>query len=280
MPFFLLRLLLIQLFAGVVLLAACDGVSAVELFRNGAKYEFDVPLPGGAKFQSAGVDRNATIRGIGINLHLIQDRYPDCKTLVRERMVGVAGRRYRYDDESAVLTKGECRIKQWNNENVHITSHCIWVEICGCYAIVHFTYPYELEDRYQKISAAVALALRRASSAGAQKTFRRDGLDEDWLAAIRVLKKRGFSASQAHAFLQDSAHIEVGPRGLLDRYAKLLADLYGTSVKSVQNGPAVTATWAYDVQTGYPLHVASPVESQGTLRLAIRELEVLEVMPA
>lgn len=60
------------------------------------------------------------------------------------------------------------------------------------------------------------------------------------------------------ALLIDSAHISLGPRDLRDRYAQLLAKTYGTSLNNVKNGPSPTATWGYDVETGYPLHAASP----------------------
>ncbi|KJS12287.1 MAG: hypothetical protein VR78_11930 [Hoeflea sp. BRH_c9] len=248
-------------FAVIGLLFACNGSHALELSRNGTRYQVDVPLPGGARFQSSGVDRKAKVNGVTINLRMIQDTYPDCKALVYERRVRVGKKGYDSDDESAVLTKRECQLHQWNSDtNEHIISHYIWMDICACYAAVHFSYPLKLMDRHEKVSAPINLALRRASSSKAQKTVRKDGFDEDWIEAIGIFKKRGFSASQVHALLQDSAHISLGPRDLLDRYATLLAKMYGTSVNKVKNGPAAGPLWAYDMETGYPLHAASPQE--------------------
>ena len=232
---------------------------ALELTRNGTRYQVDVPLPGGARFQASGVDRKARVNGISINLRLIQDSYPNCEALIDERRVSAGKKGYDADDESAVRTKRECQLYQRSRDgDEQIVSHYVWMEICGCYAAVHFSYPYRLHNRLEKVSAPVLLALRRGSSAKASESVRTDGLDEDWIEAIAIFKKRGFSASMVHALLADSAHISLGQSGLMERYTRLLAKTYGTSVKKVMNGPAPTAVWAYDVETGYQLHAAGP----------------------
>lgn len=165
---------LARLMANLGLAVVCSLFSyvetrAVELTRNGTRYHVDVPLPGGARFHSAGVDRKAQVNGVTVNLRLIQDSYADCDALVQERRVSMAKRGYASDDESAVLTKRECQLHQWSNEtDEHIISHYIWMDICMCYAAVHISYPYRLEDRYETVSGPITLALRRASSSKAQ----------------------------------------------------------------------------------------------------------------
>ncbi|WP_152599629.1 hypothetical protein [Hoeflea sp. BAL378] len=252
-------------------MAAVD-TAALEIWRNQTRYEIDVPLPNGASFKKAGVDRKASIRGVDINLRLIQDTYPNCGKLVAERESAGWERNYSSLPGNRKVSARECSTQIYGPTRITIKSHYIWLDMCQCFAAIHFAYPDGLDDTFEEISPPILAALRNPTRAPRKgKPLTGYELDPDWLEAFAIFRKRGFPAALVYNILGDTAHIALGARGLGDRYAEELARLYGTSAKEVKDGDAASASWFFDLETGFAIHSASPQQIASKLSSCYRK---------
>ncbi|MDP2732090.1 MAG: hypothetical protein Q8O63_03105 [Hoeflea sp.] len=248
---------------------------ALEIWRNQTRYEIDIPLPRGARFKKAGVDRKVSISGIDISMRLIQDTYSNCAKLALEREMSWSKRHYTSLPGNRIVTKRECGTSLYHGRTkTSILTRYIWLDMCQCYSAIHFAYPEALRSRLDEITAPILAALRNPSKAPRQgKPLTGYELDEDWLEAFAIFKKRGFPVALVYNILGDTAHIALGPEDLKQRYAEQLASLYGTSVKQVKDGDAASASWFYDLETGFAIGNARPQEIASKMSSCYRNLE-------
>ncbi|OCW57551.1 hypothetical protein [Hoeflea olei] len=268
------RLMVLGLVAIVAWLAGGGRGAALELERNGTRYEIALPLPKGTKISRSGVDRRFSVNGIGVSMRLIQDSYSECGKLTSERESNGFKRNHTSLPFTAVITPRECSTQLYSPERVTTKTHYVWLDMCQCYAAIHFSYADGERKRFEQVSPPILAALRKPSSAGSKgKAPTGLELDSDWLEAFRIFKKRGFPAALVYNILGDTAHIALGAAGLSDRYAEELARLYGTSVKDVKDGKAASASWFYDLETGFAIGSASPQQIASNLSSCYRNYD-------
>lgn len=137
---------------------------ALEIWRNQQRYDIEVRLPKGASFQHQGVDRTFSSNGISGNLRLIQDNYENCTQLIDERRVNRAK-----DGFTAVsdrkASRRDCAITIANPATGQMmSSNYIWLDICKCFAAVHFTYAKKAAGALGKVSSPILASLRAGAS--------------------------------------------------------------------------------------------------------------------
>ncbi|MCC2613903.1 hypothetical protein ABK249_28275 [Neorhizobium sp. Rsf11] len=236
-----------------------DGL-AVELERNGKVYDIFTPLPDGATFTGKGIDRKAHVKGVDISMRLIQDDFADCNQLVSERDSAWYHRGY-ISDAIKGGSKKECMLSLGNNgggDYSFIDSRYIWLDMCDCYVAYHLAVKQGAEDIPDLTPLRLALRYSPDKPIPLERLNVDLEINKDWVEAFQIFKERGFRAELVFKILDDSVDILVGSRQLSDRYAEIIADLYGVSVSALKARDVATPDWGFDVETGYPLYKASP----------------------
>ncbi|MCC2613909.1 hypothetical protein ABK249_28245 [Neorhizobium sp. Rsf11] len=186
-------------------LLATQNAQAIDLWRNQKRYDIDIPPPSGIPFARQGVDRLFTIAGLGNlpdisgTLRLIQDEMTECGTLIEGRKRNYLRQGYTQVYENLILPR-QCVISLGSREHDNMmSSYYYWLEMCRCYAAVHFRYKAVSGGYFEASRDHVLGPLETAARASTSKG-RLDGsaaLDADWMAAIRILRDRGFSPRMA-----------------------------------------------------------------------------------
>lgn len=257
-----------QIFLLLFVLLNADIAHAIDIWRNQSRYEIDLRLPPGAKLHKKGVDRIIVAAGIEANLRLIQDDYSNCDLLVDERQDN-----RRKDGFSVASNKSasrsECTIVLRNQSTgVEMSSHYIWLDVCRCYAAVHFTYSGKTKKLLRSIQSPILSSLRGGKGGKAEApaaVAEDDGLDPNWKAAFAIYKKRGFSASATFRFFHDSALWDKKTTEYITRMRGYIAKVYGVSEASIALEYASAGDWGYDLETGRPLYEMSPQEMARTI---------------
>lgn len=215
--------------------------NALEIWRNQQRYDIDVQLPRGAAFQHRGVDRTFSSSGISGNLRLIQDNYDSCAQLIDERQVNRAK-----DGFTAVsdrkAARRNCAITLANPATGQMmTSNYIWLDICKCFAAVHFTYGKQAAGALAKVSNPLLSSLRAGAAARKESPpLAKAGSACSAVAeAIAILKERGFPSQRVAQFIPHNQHDLVDAAYGLAR---------GTATKQqFSYGPG---DYEFDVETG------------------------------
>jgi hypothetical protein len=228
---------------------------ALEIWRNQQRYDIEVRLPKGASFQHQGVDRTFSSNGISGNLRLIQDNYENCTQLIDERRVNRAK-----DGFTAVsdrkASRRDCAITIANPATGQMmSSNYIWLDICKCFAAVHFTYAKKAAGALGKVSSPILASLRAGASerkehdlkvAGGPSVTTKGEIEKPAVKnssavaeAIAILKQRGFPAPRVAQFVPHTYH------GLVDI---AFGQPKGTAQK--QEFTVGVGDYEYDLETG------------------------------
>lgn len=155
-----------KLFYALVALLVCMLPTqswSLEIYRNSTRYNLNISLPDGAAFHNDGVDRKFNIDGVEGNLRLIQDHYSHCLSLVEERARN--WRKYGYSEASRDLGGKDCSIGMTNDaQGRRVSSFYVWLEICRCYAALHFSYDADDRPDFLRIYQPILTALRSNDS--------------------------------------------------------------------------------------------------------------------
>lgn len=227
---------------------------AIEIWRNQSRYEIDLRLPARANIYNKGVDRKIVAGRIEANLRLIQDDYSACDLLIEERQ-----RNRQKDGFSVALNKSakrsECAIVLRNpSTGVEMASHYIWLDTCGCYAAVHFTYASNAKKQLPSVMGPILSSLRGHKTRKAETSvnvIQDDGLDANWKAAIAIYKKRGFPAAISYRFFRDSA---VGMKEAAANESAMktyIAQVYNIPESHITLADSSSGDWGYDLETGH-----------------------------
>lgn len=159
----------------LAILVGAGAAEAVELTRNGTAYEVIVNLPEGGGFTAAGIDRQFAIQGVRGNLRMIQDSYAECATLVAERIENKAAEGFlARSDETSSPT--ECAVTLTDEVlGISASSFYLRLDLCGCFAAMHFTYAKANEDAYRGIAETITASLRANNR---QTGASPDGIDQ------------------------------------------------------------------------------------------------------
>ena len=131
----------------ILLLFPSTGAMSVEIYRNSISYKLNVILPDGVNFKADGIDRRFFFDGIDGNLRLIQDKYNGCLPLVEERKRNWEKKGYRVT--SFEPGSKDCSIGMVSDgEGRRISSFYVWIQKCGCYAALHFSYSSNNRDAF------------------------------------------------------------------------------------------------------------------------------------
>lgn len=149
------------------LLATCTlfylGLSAeaLEIYRNGDRYDIAASLPSGASFREEGVDRKFEIGGLSGNLRLIQDSYDNCASLVEERQRNWV--KYGFSEASdQYVSPNECSITIHNPATGEtVSSYYIRIDACDCYSALHFRYQENARPDYAAAAPSIVTSVRQ-----------------------------------------------------------------------------------------------------------------------
>ncbi len=235
---FFIKFLLTAIFSSLALVVDAN---ALEIWRNQQRYDIDVRLPKGSAFQHVGVDRKFSQNGISGNLRLIQDNYDSCAQLIGERQVNRAK-----DGFTAVsdrkAARRDCAITLANPATGQMmTSNYIWLDICKCFAAVHFTYGKQAAGALARLSKPLLSSLRAGASARDESPpLAKAGSASSAVAeAIAILKERGFPSQRVAQFIPHNQHDLVDAAYGLTR---------GTATEQQYSyGPG---DYEFDVETG------------------------------
>ncbi|WP_440412417.1 hypothetical protein [Neorhizobium petrolearium] len=145
-----------------LLFGACySGAQALDMYRNSTRYEIDVKTPDGLKFHEAGVDRVFSAHGIDVNLRLIQDRYDTCADLIEKRQSNRRKDGYTVASDRS-LSQVACSVTLKNPfDGQMMTSHYLWIDVCSCFAALHFRYAESSSATMAKLAAPIIASLKK-----------------------------------------------------------------------------------------------------------------------
>ncbi|WP_346891871.1 CHAT domain-containing protein [uncultured Roseibium sp.] len=143
------------------LIAACAlfyfslSAEALEVYRNGHRYDISASLPSGASFRQDRIDRKFEIGGVTGNLRLIQDSYGDCTALIDERQRNWV--EYGFSEATdRYASSNECTITIHNPASGETaSSFYIRIYACDCYSALHFR--FQEKDRSDFAGAAPSI---------------------------------------------------------------------------------------------------------------------------
>jgi len=134
---------------------------ALEIYRNGQRYDISASLPSGAAFRVDGVDRKFEIGGVSGNLRLIQDSYGDCTALIDERQRNWV--KYGFSEASGrYASASECTITIHNPASAEtVSSFYIRIDACDCYSALHFRFSETARPDFAAAAPSIVASVRR-----------------------------------------------------------------------------------------------------------------------
>lgn len=122
------------------LVMAAAPAQALEIYRNGVRYDIAARLPSGASFRVDGVDRKFELGGVDGNLRLIQDDYAECGRLIDERQTNWA--KYGFlESFDHYKSANECSITIHDPAGKEtVASFYIRIDACNCFSALHFRF--------------------------------------------------------------------------------------------------------------------------------------------
>ncbi|MBB4120279.1 CHAT domain-containing protein [Martelella radicis] len=147
-------------------LVFAPAAGALEIYRNGVRYDIDATLPDGADFEVDGVDRKFSIGPVEGNLRLIQDTgYDDCARLVDERVAN--WRKYGFTlSDQRFTSDSECSVTIGTPaSDAFASSYYIRIDDCDCFSALHFRYSRDDRDAYEAAFPEIVASIRANNAA-------------------------------------------------------------------------------------------------------------------
>ena len=154
-------MLIKALIAACVLFYFSLSAEALEIYRNGHRYDISASLPSGASFRQDGVDRKFEIGGLSGNLRLIQDSYSDCTALIDERQRNWV--KYGFSEATdRYASSNECAITIHNPASDEtVTSFYIRIDDCGCFSALHFRFRENARPDFAAAAPSIVASVRK-----------------------------------------------------------------------------------------------------------------------
>ncbi|MBD1545523.1 CHAT domain-containing protein [Roseibium aggregatum] len=238
---------------------------ALEVYRNGHRYDISASLPSGASFREDGVDRKFEIGGVSGNLRLIQDSYGDCTALIDERQRNWV--KYGFSEASdRYASTNECSISIHNPASDEtVTSFYIRIDDCDCYSALHFRFKENARPDFAAAAPSIVASVRQNNGGAPEPAVAAIGgtLNSGGAAPKPVSRENGFQNATKDGIGRITSALATLPcmpaakdkNEEADRALKLVSAWTGRKIDDLARNagvPSLGSHISYDFPAGDP----------------------------